>query len=69
VATLNAVSHAILDSPRGQEVPVVKDADGFDLLDIRPNDTVSLVGRLCSVYPASQQMGNPFFIIERNPGH
>ena len=67
VATLNAVSHAILDSPSGPEVPVVKDTDGFDLLDIRPNEKVSLVGAFAPYIRRLKQMGNPFFIIERNP--
>ena len=67
VATLNAVSHAILDSPRGGDVPVIKDADGFDLLDIQPNEKVSLVGAFVPYIRRLKQMGNTFFIIERNP--
>jgi uncharacterized protein len=67
VATLNAVSQAVLDSPRGRELSVIKDADGFDLLDIRPNDKVSLVGAFAPYIRRLKQMGNPFFIIERNP--
>jgi uncharacterized protein len=67
VATLNAVSHAILDSPRGREMPVIRDADGFDLLDIKPKEKVSLVGAFAPYIRRLKQMGNPFFIIERNP--
>lgn len=67
VATLNAVSHAILDLSRGREMPVIKDADGFDLLDIRPGEKVSLVGAFAPYIRRLKQMGNPFFIIERNP--
>jgi uncharacterized protein (DUF4213/DUF364 family) len=49
------------------ELAIIKNADGFDLLDIRPNDTVSLIGAFAPYIRRLKQMGNPFFIIERNP--
>ena len=67
IAALNALSQSILESGRGQEYRVVKDADGFDLLEIRPHETVSLIGAFGPYIRRLKTMGNPFFIIEKNP--
>jgi len=67
ISALNALSQSILESGRGQEYRVVKDADGFDLLEIRPDETVSLIGAFGPYIRRLKTMGNPFFIIEKNP--
>jgi len=67
VATLNALTRAILDSEDGKDYQIIKDRDGFDLLDIQPHETVSLVGAFGPYIKRLKNMGNPFFIIEKNP--
>jgi uncharacterized protein (DUF4213/DUF364 family) len=67
VATLNALSAIIFESEDGKEYQMVKDADGFDLLDIQPYETVSLIGAFAPYIKRFKTMGNPFFIIEKNP--
>jgi len=66
VATLNALSQLVIDSDAGLEYQIIKDADGFDLLDIQPNETVSLIGAFGPYIRRLKMMGNPFFIIEKN---
>ena len=67
VATLNAVSQLILESVEPAGFSIVKDTDGFDLLRILPQETVSLVGAFGPFIHRLKMMGNPFFVIERNP--
>jgi uncharacterized protein (DUF4213/DUF364 family) len=67
VATLNALSAIIFESEDGREYQMVKDADGFDLLNIQPYETVSLIGAFGPYIKRLKTMGNPFFIIEKNP--
>jgi uncharacterized protein (DUF4213/DUF364 family) len=67
VATLNAVSQIILESQISKEFSSVRDTDGFDLLKILPHETVSLVGAFGPYIRRLKMMGNPFFVIERNP--
>ena len=67
VATLNAVSQIILESAGPAGFSIVKDTDGFDLLKILPQETVSLVGAFGPYIHRLKMMGNPFFVIERNP--
>ena len=67
VATLNAVSQIILESEDPKEFSIVRDTDGFDLLKILPQETVSLVGAFGPYIHRLKTMGNPFFVIERNP--
>jgi uncharacterized protein len=67
VATLNAVSQIILESEDPKEFSIVRDTDGFDLLKILPQETVSLVGAFGPYIHRLKMMGNPFFVIERNP--
>jgi uncharacterized protein (DUF4213/DUF364 family) len=67
VATLNAVSQIILESEDSSGFSMVEDTDGFDLLRILPQDTVSLVGAFGPYIHRLKMMGNPFFVIERNP--
>jgi len=66
VATLNAVSQLILESGNGKEYDMIKDQDGFNLLNIRPHETVSLIGAFGPYIRRLKMMGNPFFIIEKN---
>ncbi len=66
VATLNALSAVIFDSEDGKEYQTVKDTDGFDLLNIQPHETVSLIGAFGPYIKRLKTMGNPFFIIEKN---
>jgi uncharacterized protein (DUF4213/DUF364 family) len=67
ISALNALSQSILESGRGKEYQVVKDTDGFDLLEIQPDETVSLIGAFGPYIRRLKMMGNPFFIIEKNP--
>ena len=66
IATLNGLSQWILESGDEREYEVVKDKDGFDLLDIQPHATVSLVGAFGPYIKRLKAMGNPFYIIEKN---
>lgn len=67
VATINALSQSIIESEEKGEYQVIKDKDGFDLLEIQPHDTVSLIGAFGPYIRRLKMMGNPFFIIEKNP--
>jgi uncharacterized protein (DUF4213/DUF364 family) len=66
VATLNAVSQLILESANGMEYQLIRDRDGFNLLNIEPHETVSLIGAFGPYIRRLKMMGNPFFIIEKN---
>ena len=66
VATLNAVSQLILESTNGTEYEIIRDRDGFNLLNIQPHETVSLIGAFGPYIRRLKMMGNPFFIIEKN---
>lgn len=67
VATLNALTQWIIESRGEGEYQVIKDKDGFDLLEIQPHETVSLIGAFGPYIRRLTMMGNPFFIIEKNP--
>jgi len=67
VATINALTQSIIDSERDGDYQIVKNEDGFDLLKIKPHETVSLVGAFGPYIRRLKNMGNPFFIIEKNP--
>jgi uncharacterized protein (DUF4213/DUF364 family) len=67
VAALNAVSQILLESSEPEGFSIVKDMDGFELLKILPHETVSLVGAFGPYIHQLKMMGNPFFVIERNP--
>ena len=67
VATLNALSQWIIGSGDKREYKVVKEKDGFDLLEIEPNETVTLIGAFGPYIRRLKVMGSPFFIVERNP--
>jgi uncharacterized protein (DUF4213/DUF364 family) len=67
VATLNAVSQWIIESTHGTEFQMVKEVDGFDLLEIQPKETISLIGAFGPYIRRLKTMGNPFFIVEKNP--
>ena len=66
VATINALSQMIIESGNGAEFEIVRGRDGFDLLEIQPYETVSLIGAFGPYIQRLKMMGNPFFIIERN---
>jgi len=66
VATLNALSQLIIESGDRREYEIVKDKDGFDLLGIKPKETVSLIGAFGPYIRRLKMMGNSFFIVERN---
>ena len=59
VATLNAVSQLILESTNGMEYQRVRDQDGFNLLNIQPHETVSLIGAFGPYIRRLKMMGNP----------
>lgn len=67
VATLNALSQLIIETETKGEHRIIKDKDGFDLLEIQPHETVSLIGAFGPYIRRLKMMGNPFFIIEKNP--
>jgi len=67
VATLNALSQLFIESECQSEYQIIKDKDGFDLLEIKPDETVTLIGALGPYIHRLKMMGNPFFIIEKNP--
>jgi len=66
VAALNALSQFILESRDGTEYQEMMDRDGFNLLEIQPHETVSLIGAFGPYIHRLKRMGNPFFIIEKN---
>lgn len=66
IATLNALSQWIVESGNERDYEIVKDKDGFDLLDIAPDETVSLIGAFGPYIRRLKMMGNPFFILEKN---
>jgi uncharacterized protein (DUF4213/DUF364 family) len=66
VATLNALSQLVFESGNGAQYHVVIDRDGFDLLDIQPCETISLIGAFGPYIKRLKTMENPFFIIEKN---
>lgn len=67
VATLNALSQLIIETDDKPEYQIVKGVDGFDLLKIQPEETVSLIGAFGPYIRRLKMMGNPLFIIEKNP--
>jgi uncharacterized protein (DUF4213/DUF364 family) len=67
VATLNALTQWIIESGDQKDYQIIKDIDGFDLLEIQANETVSLIGAFGPYIRRLKMMGNPFFIIEKNP--
>ena len=67
VATLNALTQWIIESDEKGGYQVIRDKDGFDLLEIQPHETVSLIGAFGPYIRRLKTMGNPFFVIERNP--
>ena len=67
VAILNALTQLIIESERDNEYQITKDEDGFDLLKVEPHETVSLIGAFGPYIRRLKIMGNPFFVIEKNP--
>ncbi len=67
IATLNALSRWIIESEDDTDYQIIKEADGFDLLRIDPHETVSLIGAFGPYIRRLKMMGNPFYIIEKNP--
>jgi uncharacterized protein (DUF4213/DUF364 family) len=67
VAALNALSQLVFESEDGAEYQIIKDADGFDLLEIKPDETVTLIGAFGPYIRRLKIMGNSFYIIEKNP--
>jgi len=66
VATLNALSQLIVESGNGTEYEIIIERDGFDLLEIQSYETVSLIGAFGPYIRRLKEIGNPFFIIEKN---
>jgi len=67
VAAMNALSQRIIESDNDADYQIIKDADGFDLLEIQPHETVSLIGAFGPYIRRLKMAGNPFFIVEKNP--
>jgi len=66
IAALNGLSQWIIESGSKREYIVHKEIDGFDLLDVQPYETVSLIGAFTPYIKRLKEMGNPFYIIEKN---
>jgi uncharacterized protein (DUF4213/DUF364 family) len=67
IAILNALSQSVLESEQTMKYRMVTDVDGFDLLGIQPRETVTLIGAFTPYIRRLKMMGNPFFILEKNP--
>jgi uncharacterized protein (DUF4213/DUF364 family) len=67
VATLNALSQLFIESENGREYEIIKGKDGFDLLEIQPEETVTLIGAFGPYIRRLKRTGNPFYIVEKNP--
>lgn len=67
VATLNAISQYLVENEGQIGSQIVEDVDGFDLLEIQTHETVSLIGAFGQYIRRLKMMGNPFFVIEKNP--
>jgi len=67
IATLNALTQWIVGSQKKGKYQIIQDKDGFDLLEIQPHETVSLIGAFGPYIRRLKMMENPFFIIEKNP--
>lgn len=67
VAAMNALSQIVIESEDGANDQIIKRADGFDLLEIQPHETVSLIGAFGPYIRRLKIMGNPFFIVEKSP--
>jgi uncharacterized protein (DUF4213/DUF364 family) len=67
VALVNALSHALLESEKSPGYRIIEDTDGFDLLGIEPREVVTLIGAFGPYIRKLKTMGNPFFIVEKNP--
>ncbi len=57
VATLNALSQSIFESEDRMEYQMVKDADGFDLLEIQPHRDGLINRSLWTLYTPTQNDG------------
>jgi uncharacterized protein (DUF4213/DUF364 family) len=66
VGALNALSQWVIESGNKREYEVIKDKDGFDLLEIKPDETVTLIGAFGPYIRRLKMMGNPFYIVEKN---
>jgi uncharacterized protein (DUF4213/DUF364 family) len=67
VAAVNAISQWMIESEGEKNYRIIKDKDGFDLLEIQPGETVSLIGAFGPYIRRLKTTGNPFYIIEKNP--
>jgi uncharacterized protein (DUF4213/DUF364 family) len=66
VATLNALSQLFIESENGREYEIIEGKDGFDLLEIQPEETVTLIGAFGPYIRRLKRMGNPLYIVEKN---
>jgi uncharacterized protein (DUF4213/DUF364 family) len=57
----------VIESEGEKDDQMVKDVDGFDILKIEPEETVSLIGAFGPYIRRLKMMRNPLFIIEKNP--
>ena len=67
VATLNALSECVTESEKRREYNTIKEKDGFDLLEINPDETVTLIGAFGPYIRRLKMTGNSFSIVEKNP--
>jgi uncharacterized protein (DUF4213/DUF364 family) len=67
VASINALSSLLFDQGIEQDYDIHSDHDGFDFLDIGPNDSICLVGAFAPYIRRLKTRGNRFAVIERTP--
>jgi len=67
VATLNALSEWVSESEKRRQYKTIKEKDGFDLLEINPDETVTLIGAFGPYIRRLKTIGNSFSIVEKNP--
>ncbi|MCX8117226.1 MAG: DUF364 domain-containing protein [Desulfobacterota bacterium] len=66
IAALNALSQWIVESQQEKDYKVMKEVDGFDLLNIQPHERVTLVGAFGPYIKRLKVMGIPFYVVEKN---
>jgi uncharacterized protein (DUF4213/DUF364 family) len=67
VAAINALSGLLEDGSRDHPYDTYCDSDGVEFLDVRPDDTVCLVGAFTPYIRRFRERSAPFFIIEKTP--
>lgn len=67
VALINALSSLIFEQEAQRPYDIHYDHDGLEFVDMRPDDTVCLVGAFTPYIRRFKALGTPFIVIEKNP--